>query len=192
MISMRLNDFYSFVKGLIFTGVIYIALLFFFAMETFSFSGQTLDHKENTDAFWFYSVLVITGITAMGINRCIKMKRHYAAAGICLPFLFALYAFFCTGIEYYTNQNYLQVFDKTIWGRGDAKPFNMAKTLVKKKILIGRSRQDIIRNLGMGEDNGEASNNIRYFTDRSAWELRIRFTKNKVTDAYIYQEGLSL
>ncbi len=194
MIRISWMQFASFLSGLILTSLIYAAILFLFVFATFSFSGETLSEKEARDAVCFYGTLTIVGITYFIMVKHFKNKNVYGAAGIFLPFLFAIYALTITGIIYFNNLNYFCAFDKARWQQQEWKPFNMAKTLVKRGGLIGRDKQDIITNLGTSDrvfDNGDVDY-IFYPTDNCTWEMRLYFKDDKIEKAFLYQEGLSL
>jgi Ca2+/Na+ antiporter len=185
----------SFLGGLLFTSIIYGVLLYIVVMGTFSLSGERLTEKENREAFFFYTAVSVTVITICVIYRLYKKGQKYSAVGISIPLLFALYICLQTGLVYAENLSYHQAFQKTIWTQSELKPFRMAKTLVKSNMLIGKSRQQIIDQLGKGEEVEETGQNnnrefFKFLTDDDTWNMYLYFKNDKVVDAYLYQEGM--
>ena len=78
--------------------------------------------------------------------------------------------------------------------QSEYKPFNMAKTLVNDKALIGKSKQRIIATLGVTRDSlkNEKIDYLKYRTDKESWDLHLYFKNDTVLDAYLYEEGLDL
>lgn len=191
---MTLKRLISFLGGLIFTGLIYALIVYIIVFATFSLAGQTLTEKENREAFFFYTIFFITVATTYIIVRRFKTNRKFSAVGICIPLLFALYAFFKLGQIYADNLNYRQTFDKTKWTESESKPFKMAKTLIKSKTLIGQSKQQVFDKLGTTKDSikNEKVDFLRYWTDNGTWQIRLYFKNDRVIDAYLYEEGLDL
>jgi len=182
----------SFLGGLFFTAIPYAALLFIYVIATFSLAGETLTEKENRDTFCFFVMLGIVGLTAFIIYGRLKNKQPYTVIGMIIPFLLALYGLITTSITWVDNITYHYSFDQHEWKRNDSAPFRMAKTLTKKKLLIGKTTQQVIADLGEGDfsccERGSIER-IFYTTDRWNWELRIYFENNKVTKAFLYEEG---
>ncbi|SEW44148.1 hypothetical protein SAMN05428988_5711 [Chitinophaga sp. YR573] len=184
----------SFLGGLLCTGIIYGVLLYIAVMGTFSLSGERLTEKENREAFFFYTTLLITVITICIIYRLYRKGRKYSAVGISIPLLFALCICLQTGLVYAENLHYQQTFQKAIWTQSKLKPFSMAKTLVKSNMLIGKSMQHIIDQLGKGEEIEETGQNdngvfFKFLTDDDSWNMYLYFKNDKVVDTYLYQEG---
>lgn len=93
---MLLKQTQSFFVGLVLTITIYgsIAAALLYYLLAFPPPSQTLPEAEKLDAFFFYLVLTITMLTALIIFRQIKRKHQYAAFGVGVPFLFAVYICF--------------------------------------------------------------------------------------------------
>lgn len=191
---MTLKQFISFIGGFILTAIIYAVIMYVFVFATFSFAGETLSEKENREAFFFYTSLCIIALTLYVIYRRLKTYRKFSAFGIAIPLLFAFYIFFVTGQVYFGNLNYRQKFDQAKWKQSESKPFKMAKTMTKDNILIGQTKQQIIDKLGVTKDTlkNEKVDYLKYWTDNGTWELRIYFKSEKVTEAYLYEEGLGI
>ena len=70
----------------------------------------------------------------------------------------------------------------------------MAKTLIKRKTLIGQSKQQVFDKLGTTKDSikNEKVDFLRYWTDNGTWQIRLYFKNDRVIDAYLYEEGLDL
>jgi len=191
---MTLKQFISFIGGLVLTGLIYGLIVCIFVFATFSFAGETLSEKENRDAFFFYSSVIVISVTIYIIYRRLKTNRKFSAIGICIPLVFAFYSCFVFGYTYVGNLTYYQAFDKTKWTQSEYKPFKMVKTLIKEKVLIGQSMQQIINKLGVSNDSlrNDKVDFLKYWTDKDTWEMRLYFKNDKVVEAYLYQEGLGL
>lgn len=190
---MTLDQIKSFFGGLLATGLAYLGILLFMFWGGFSFGGQTLTEKENGDAGVFFLALLVVSITTYAVIRRFKTNRKFSATGICIPLVFGLYFFILTAQTYLSDLSYREPFDKTIWSAQEAKPFNMAKTLVKRNTLIGQSQQEIIKQLGTPIESGEENKRtlFKYATD-NGWEMRIYFKNDKVVETYLYEEGLVL
>lgn len=168
--------------------------MYAFVFATFSFAGETLTEKENREAFFFYISLVVSIGTTFTIVRRIKTHRKFSAIGISLPLTFALYVCFELGQIYFNNLNYRETFDKETWIKSESKPFKMAKTLAKEKILVGQTKHQIFVTLGPTNDRlkNDKVDYVKYWTDKGTWELRLFFENGKVVETYLYEEGLSL
>ena len=191
---MNSKDIISFLAGLILAGLVYGSLLFLNILVTFSFAGERLTVKENREAFYFYASLMILLAAGRIIVKRYKAGKKALALGISLPSLVVVYAFAVFGLTYIDNLNYRQPFNKEKWNAAENKPFRMAKTLVKYKVLDNMSPGQVIKLLG---DDGsfhqyENRASIFYETDKFNWELRLIFENDKLVEAYIYEEGLCL
>jgi hypothetical protein len=191
--KMRVGQIISFICGTVITGVIYFIFLFVYVLATFSLSGENLDEKENREAFVFFASLIISFSTVHVIIRKYKKGMKFTAAGIAFPAMLAVYLTFYAGIVYYENLNYYKSFDKQEWFRVGAKPFKTAKTLAKKKYLIGKEKEYVAEMLG---PSGRLYKNnivdyIIYPTDYDGWQLRLLFEYNKAKKAFLYQEGFT-
>jgi hypothetical protein len=191
---MTSKQFISFIGGLLLTAFSYGLLVLAFMFATFSFAGETLTSKENREAVFFYSAVSAIGLTLYFIYRRLKSQRKYSAIGIAVSLFFAFYILFETGQVYFDNLNYHQKFDKAKWTQSQSKPFKMAKTMTKDRVLIGQTKQQIIEKLGAETDTlkNEKADYFKYFTDNGTWELIIWFNEGKVVDAYLYEEGLGV
>jgi hypothetical protein len=192
--KMTLKQFISFIGGLILTAIIYALILYVFVFATFSFAGETLSEKENREAFFFYTSVIVIITTIYIAYRQLKTNRKFFALGIAIPLLFAFYILGLTGQVYFSNLNYHQPFDKTKWRQSESKPFKMAKTMTKDKVLIGHTKQQVIDKLGVTKDTfkNDKIDYLKYWTDKGTWELRLYFKDDKVTEAYLYEEGLGI
>lgn len=184
----------SFIGGLALTTLLYALIAFLILLGTFSLSGETLSQKEGREAFFFYTALVITATTIYFVCRFLRQRRKFTAAGVAVPLLAALYTVFTLGQVYIHHFNYRQSFTNTVWRQSKLKPFKMAKTLAKSDALIGLSRQAVVEKLGTASDSTKTPllDVMRYRTDSSSWQMRVYFTKSKVSSVDIYQEGLNL
>jgi hypothetical protein len=191
---MTVKQFISFVGGLLLTAFAYGLIIYIFLVATFSFAGETLSDKENREACFFYTSVLVIATTIYIVYNRFKTNRKFSAVGIAIPLLFAFYIFFVTGQAYFDNLNYHQAFDQTKWTKSGAKPFKMAKTLTKDKVLIGQTKQQIINKLGGTNDNfiNDKVDYLKYWTDKETWELRLYFKNGKLTEAYLYEEGLGI
>ena len=161
---------------------------------TFSFTGETLSEKENREAFFFYTSVLIIVLTLYVIYRRLKTNRKFSAVGIAIPLLFAFYILIVTGKVYFGNLNYRQKFDQAKWKQSESKPFKMAKTMTNDSVLIGQTKQQVLDKLGITKDTlkNDKVDYLKYWTDNGTWELRLYFKDDKVIDAYLYEEGLGI
>ena len=191
---MTLKQFISFLGGLILTGFAYGLIMYIFLVATFSFAGETLSNKENREAFFFYTSVFVMATTIYIVYRRLKTNRRFSAVGIAIPLLFAFYIFFVTGQVYFDNLSYHQTFDKSKWTKSEPKPFKMAKTMTKDKVLLGQTKQQVINKLGVTKDTfkNDKVDYLKYWTDKGTWELRLYFKNDKVSEAYLYEEGLGI
>jgi predicted membrane protein len=191
---MTLKNFISLLGGLVLTALAYGLIIYIFVFATFSFAGETLTEKENREAFFFYSTVLVIAVTFFISYRRFKTNRKFSAIGIAIPILFAFYIFCLTGQVYLENLNYHQTFDQKKWNQTEAKPFKMAKTMTKNKVLIGQTKEQVIAKLGTSKDTlkNDKVDYLKYWTDKGTWELRLYFKDNKVTEAYLYEEGLGI
>ena len=192
--DMTVKQFISFLGALVLTAFVYTFLLYVIVMSTFSFAGETLDAKENREAFFFYSSVFVVAATSYIIYQRSKANQKFSAVGIAIPLLFALYIMFVTGHTCFDNLNYHQAFDRTKWRQSEAKPFKMAKTITKDDDLIGQTRQQMINKFGLPKDSlkNNTADYFTYSTDKGTWEFRLYFKNDKVTEAYLYEEGLGI
>lgn len=192
--KLILNQFLSFAAGLLSTGFFYVLILYAFLLGTFSLAGETLSEKENRDALYFYATVVVIIITLFIAYRLYKSNRKLAAKGIAIASLYAFFILFMVGQNYFENFNYHQHFVESQWKQSVDKPFNMAKTMTKEKMLIGLTKQQALDKLGSPKDSlkNENIDYINYRTDKDSWELWLYFKNDKVTEAYLYKEGLGI
>jgi hypothetical protein len=191
---MTLKQFISFIGGLILTAIIYALIMYVFMFATFSFAGETLSEKENREAFFFYTSVIVIVTTIYIVYRRLKTNRKFSAIGIAIPILFAFYILGLTGQVYFGNLNYHQKFDQAKWKQSESKPFKMAKTMTKDKVLIGQTKQQVLEKLGTTKDTlkNDKVDYLKYWTDNGTWELRLYFKNDKVIAAYLYEEGLGI
>jgi hypothetical protein len=189
-----LNQFLSFVAGILLTAFAYAAMLYLFFFGTFSLAGETLSEKENRDALYFYAIVVVIIITLFIAYRLYKSNRKLAAKGIAIASLYAFFILFQFGQNYFDNFKYYQHFVQSQWKQSVDKPFKMAKTMTKEKVLIGLTKQQVLDKLGSPKDSMKNENidYINYRTDNDSWELWLYFKNDKVTEAYLYKEGLGI
>ena len=181
----------SFFGGMILTGLIYFLIVVLFVFGSFSLSGESLQKKENTEAFVFFAVLTITLITAYIIFRRWRTNRKASAAGIGMIMLFGIYASIMSGIQYVSNLNYHVALDQQTWKNADFKPFNMARTLLKDDQLIGLTKQQLIDKLGIGNlGNRDGNGNLfTYITDTDNWQLKVWIKNDIVTETTMWRPG---
>lgn len=191
MSSLTLKQVTSFVGGALLTGLSYGFLVFLFVMGTFSFVGEELPEKENREAFEFFATVAILLITLYIVFRQYRSGKRFTAAGVATAGIIALYGVVYTGRVYISNLRYYEAFDKNIWLKNESKPFNMAKTLVKKWTLTGLSKQEVLEKLGPAKRPcQDECSFLVYDTNNWNWDLYILFENNKVKEVYLYQEGL--
>lgn len=191
---MNFKKIISFFGGLLITSLAYLLIMFAILYTTFSFAGETLTEKENRESFFFYTTIFVITVSIYIFYRFYKSNRKFAAFGIVIPILFAIYSAGLTGKDYFNNLNNYQTFDQTIWVNSKFKPFKMAKNLVNSKVLLGMTRQQIINKLGNTNDSltNEKNELLRYWTDNGTWQLKIIFKNNIVSESFIFEEGLDL
>lgn len=84
----------SFTAGAVLPSLIYGILAFLFVVTTFSFSGQKLSEKENTDAFVFFSIVIIVFATYYVMFKKYRSGKKFTAAGIAIAGLIPIYGLF--------------------------------------------------------------------------------------------------
>jgi hypothetical protein len=191
---MTSKHFISFIGGLLLTALAYGLIMLIFLVATFSFAGETLSEKENREVFFFYTSAFVIATTIYIVYRRFKTNRKFSALGIAIPILFGCYIFVLTGQVYFDNLSYHQTFDQAKWTQSEPKPFKMAKTMIKDKVLIGQTKQQVINKLGATKDSfkNDKVDYLKYWTDKGTWELILYFKNDNVTEAYLYEEGLGI
>ena len=81
---MTLKQFISFIGGLILTAIIYALIMYVFVFATFSFGGETLGEKENREAFFFYTAVIVIVTTIYFVYKRLKTNRKFSALGIAM------------------------------------------------------------------------------------------------------------
>ena len=190
---MIFRQLISFTGGMVITAGFYFLFLFVFVLATFSLSGETLTEKENREALVFFVSVIISFLTVYAIIRKYRKGKQFAAAGIAVPALLAVYITLYSGSVNFDNLNYYTSFEKQEWLRVEAKPFKMAKTLAKNKNLIGKEKEYVAEMLGPSGRTfkNEIVDYIFYPSDYDGWQLRLFFQYNKVKKAFLYQEGFT-
>jgi hypothetical protein len=190
---MSLKQFTSLVGGFILTGLIYLAITYILFFLTFSLAGQTLTEKENKEAFLFYTALATSMITIYLILRQLKTNKKFSAIGICVALFISFYGTFYLAKVYFENLNYYEEFNALKWTNSEHKPFKIAKTLTKKKTLLGLTKHQVIEKLGTTNETlkNNKFNFDQYWTDKGTWQLRLYYKEDKVIEAYLYEEGVN-
>ncbi|HSN61893.1 MAG TPA: hypothetical protein VLR49_13215, partial [Ferruginibacter sp.] len=91
---------------------------------------------------------------------------------------------------YFGQLNYYQPFDKTRWINNELKPFNMAKTLANKKMLIGLDRKEVISKLGYFKETARHDGQTLIYYTEKYWQFCIDLKKDTVIKAYLYHPGM--
>jgi len=179
-----------FISGLILPLIFYaIGGYLLFAM-TFTLSSQTLTERENEIALYFYCVLAGIILVSLIAVRQFKLKRKPLSLGFAISTIPVIVILFKIGIVYFGQLNYYQPFDKTKWANSELKPFNMAKTLAKKKMLIGLDRKEVISKLGYFKEGALVDGEILIYYTEKYWQFNIELKKDTVVNAYLYDPGM--
>ena len=180
----------SFISGLIIPLIFYaIGGYLLFAM-TFSLSSQTLTERENEIALYFYCVLLGIILISFIAFRQFKLKRKPLSFGLAISTIPVIVILFKIGIIYFGQLNYYQPFDKTKWTNNELKPFNMAKTLAKKKTLIGLDRKEVISKLGYFKETARLDGQTLIYYAEKYWQFCIDLKKDTVIKVYLYYPGM--
>jgi hypothetical protein len=185
---MALRHLISIICGFLITVVVYGVIASAVFYSTFTLEPETLSHYEGSTALYFYSALFISVSTIAIIILLIRRKKNFTARGIKIALLIALFATVNLGWKYFENFHTYESFDSNIWKHSDPKPFKMAKTLVKKHLLKGLTKQQLADKLG-NIDSGNYSNNdnmIIFKTDEH-WVLYIELKNDSVSRAFLMQ-----
>ncbi|MCB0762993.1 MAG: hypothetical protein KDC12_15815 [Flavobacteriales bacterium] len=181
---MKGNPAISFTGGLIITAVILIVLYLLYLVSIFDLSvGETLQEIENQRTILLVLTIIIAGLTVLVSRRFIRAGKKYTAIGTVILPLLALLA---VTVSYFNNFNYHTTFNHTTWQQDMHKPFDMAATLVKDKVLIGMTRIEVEEMLGQGHeksygDQSQGNGYVSYLVEHS-WTLIIYFEKDIVVD----------
>jgi hypothetical protein len=179
-----------FLAGFIVPTILYCIGAYMLISKTFTLSGETLTERENIIALFFYCILSGFILIAFIAFKQFKAGRKDLGLGISLSLFIPLIFLVKTGGMYFDQFNYYQGFDKIIWTRSNQKPFDMAKTLVKEKTLIGLNSKEVINKLGYFNTTArEDGNTLIYSTDKD-WDLYVDLKDDVVVKAYLYQPGM--
>jgi hypothetical protein len=185
-----MKKFLPFISGLIIPLIFYaIGGYLLFAM-TFTLSSQILTEKENEITLFFYCVLGGIILIALIAFKQYKLKREYLSVGLAISTIPLMVILFKIGIIYFGQLNYYQPFDKTKWANNEFKPFNMAKTLSKKKELIGLDRKEVISKLGYFRETARFDGQTLIYNTENYWQFYIDLKKDTVIKAYLYNPGM--
>ena len=180
----------SFISGLIIPLIFYAIGGYLLVAMTFNFSSQTLTERENEIALYFFCVLAGIIFISFIAFRQFKLKRKYLSLGLAISIIPVIVILFKIGVIYFGQLNYNQPFDKLVWTASNNKPLNMAKTLAKKKELIGLDRKEVITKLGYFKETARVDGQtLIYYTD-TYWDFYIDLKQDTVVKVYLYDKGL--
>lgn len=86
-------------------------------------------------------------------------------------------------------------FDQKIWVQGFRKPEGMAKTLARKKLLVGLTRKEVKEMLGPGsEEHGDdkTDRGSIYYIVENGWTFIVTFKFDKVVEVIMRQPYLGI
>lgn len=180
----------AFIAGLFIPLIFYALGGYLLLTMTFTLSSQTLTEKENQVALYFYCVL--TGIVFISIIafKEFKLKRKYLSLGLAISMIPVMAILFKIGIIYFDQLNYYQPFDKSKWIKNELKPFDMAKTLAKKKMLIGLDRKEVIGKLGYYKETARLDGQTLIYETEKYWQFCIDLKEDTVVNVYLYEPGM--
>lgn len=113
--------------------------------------------------------------------KVLNVKSKLFKYSFYLLILIIMYPLSLTLYETFSYSNYYQDFDSEKWISSESKPFTMIRTLIGEEYLIGKSRNEIINNLG----EGSVKNNvIEYQTDGYSTGFVVEFKKDTVIRLY--------
>ena len=180
----------SFISGLLLPVVLYTIGGSLLLGMTFTLSSQTLTERENEIALFFYCVLAGIILILLITLKQFKLKRKYLSLGLAISTIPVIIILFKIGIIYFGQLNYYQPFDKTRWINNELKPFNMAKTLANKKMLIGLDRKEVISKLGYFKETARHDGQTLIYYTEKYWQFCIDLKKDTVIKAYLYHPGM--
>ncbi len=180
----------SFTAGLIIPLIFYAIGGSLLIAMTFTLSSQTLTEKENEITLYFYCVLSGIILAAFIAFKQFKLKRKPLSFGILTSTIPVLVILLKIGVLYFGQLNYYQPFDKTQWAKNEAKPFNMAKTLAKKKTLIGLDRKEVINKLGYFKETARLDGQTLIYYTENYWEFYVDLKNDTVVKAHLFYPGM--
>lgn len=190
---MKYNRFLSFFTAFVISVLVVGLAVFIHILMVFNLAGgEALWQIERR--YWVAFVmggcifLVFLYIT----NLLRRTGKKYAALGI----IIVPVVVFFIGLFDVIDRNVLnKKFDKATWQMEKKKPERMAKTLVRKKILIGLSRTAIQEMLGEGvrrhDKKGADKKSIIYHVE-NGWILTVFFESDTVVDAELREFSLGI
>jgi hypothetical protein len=182
---MKKKRVISFLLGLVSSIPVLVTNCFIYLLVTNYHSGwETLQQIENKRYMVLLFSIIFSLVAAIiVIIILVKKKRKYVAFGV-TPFTIIFLIWII--LYYIGNLSHLTQFNKTDWNKDHGKPFDMAASLVKGNVLIGKTHQEIKAMLGQGFlENGNdktEKGSIQYYIENN-WEMIVGFHYDKVVDA---------
>ena len=185
---MTKKQLISFLSGLLISGLISGFVYYLLFLETFDLFGiREITNPESIHAELFFTGLVMTILAAIVVIAALRSKEKYAAIGVGLPNLIGLFLVLKFGVIYFDKSNYYEKFDKEKWSSSEEKPLKMARGLVKEKVLVGQTKDEVIKILGEGQiHRWDSTEYIRYWTEYWYCALGLTFENGKVKNASLW------
>ena len=180
---MHRNSIILFIAAFLVTSIVVGFAIIVIALLTFDLAGgETLNQIEGQDILYLViSVLFFTMAIILARPFFKKGKKSIAYGILVVPFLIVV----SLTIYIVKEDFYKERFDSVTWKRTTRKPEGMAKTLVKKKKLIGLTRGQAKEMLGEGnEEYGDKTSDrgsIIYLVEND-WTFMVLFKKDTVVE----------
>ncbi|HEY3429027.1 MAG TPA: hypothetical protein VGK39_00030 [Cyclobacteriaceae bacterium] len=156
-------------------------LLFLETVDIFGF--EALKDPETRHAKIFYTASITTlGIVLLAVlfNR---MSWRNFALGFVLPAAAGIVPIVLVGQTFLKKENYYEEFNREKWLAQEDNRLKMARHLIKKRTLIGLTKEEVVAQLGTGFYIEEEMN---YPVYDDFCGLGIHFRNNKVDDYSIW------
>ena len=143
--------------------------------------GETLQQIEAQRMGWLLITLLLAIAAGFIAREYLKNGKRYTPYGIRIVTLICVIG----AAIHYSKNLMVTPFNKTTWQHAEYKPFNMSASLVKRKKLIGLTREQVKNMLGAGADEREdktaGDGYIKYWVKES-WSLTVYFQNGKVIE----------
>lgn len=184
------ESIFSFIGSFLASALITALVAVIYLFMTFDLAGgETLDVIEGQNIAMFIISLLLLSLAVWFAKVSFRKGRKQVAYG---AILFPCLVFIAASV-YLIDQNFNYTnFNKSTWQDATSKPEKMAKSLVKEKILIGLTRQQVKEMLGPGSSEyGNENGSIEYHVAND-WTLTIIFEQNKVVETHLRQPFLGV
>jgi len=161
-------------------------IIFLFSAFGFLTCGEDVKEWHNV----LTSFIMASALCALQIFIAYLLKRHrlYRIVFWCLSAVNLLFVIYL-GTFVFNYSHYYKEFDKSVWSKSADKPMAMARTMYEDQGYLGKTREQVIADLGEGDKTWRATEGgaLYYQTDRYV-ALVFEFKDDKVAKCLIYCE----